>query len=127
MGQRKGERIHINIWREAQEAMLRLGKRIEFDGGSVIIEGERLEGTWKETWGKVKKIIKKETKSNRKDSYWKKELQRNLYRKQHDECNVVEAEARAYENRRDYESARENGRDKSFESLYLTNMCRRQM
>ena len=41
--------------------MLGLGKRIEFDGGSVIPEGERLEGTWKETSGKWKKIIKKET------------------------------------------------------------------
>ena len=58
MGKRKGER---SIWREAQEAMLGLGKRIGFDGGNAILEGERLEGTWKETWGKVKKIIKKET------------------------------------------------------------------
>ena len=48
--------------------MLGLGKRTEFDGGNVIQEGERLEDTWKETWGKVKKIIKKETESNRKDS-----------------------------------------------------------
>ena len=74
--------------------MLGLGKRIEFDGGNVIPKGERLEGTWKETgtwkktWGKVKKIIKKETESNRKDSYRKKELQSEFYRKQHDECNM---------------------------------------
>ena len=32
-----------------EEAMLGLGKRIEFDGGNVILEGERLEDTWKET------------------------------------------------------------------------------
>ena len=72
---REKEKEYISIWREAQEAMLGLGKTIESDGGNVMLEGERLEGTWKETWGKVKKIIKKETKSNRKDSYWKKELQ----------------------------------------------------
>ena len=40
--------------------MLGLGNIIEFDGGNVILEGEWLEGTWKEAWGKVKKIIKKE-------------------------------------------------------------------
>ena len=68
--------------------MLGLGKRIEFEEGNVILEGERLEGTWKETWGKVKKIIKKETESNMKDSYRKKELQSELYRKQHDEYNM---------------------------------------
>ena len=68
--------------------MLGLGKRIEFDGGNVILEGERLEGTSKETWGKVKKIMKKVRESNRKDSYRKKELQSELYIKQHDECNM---------------------------------------
>ena len=68
--------------------MLGLGKRIEFDRGNVILEGEGLEGTWKETWGKVKKIIQKETESNRKDYYRKKELQNELYRKQHNECNM---------------------------------------
>ena len=67
---------------------LGLGKRTEFDGGNVIPEGERLEGTWKETWGKVKKVTKKETESNRKDSYRKKELQSELYRKKYDECNM---------------------------------------
>ena len=65
-----------------------LGKRIEFDGGNVILEREGLEGTWKETWGKVEKIVKKETESNMKDSYRKKELQSELYRKQYDECNM---------------------------------------
>ena len=68
--------------------MLGLGKRIEFDGGNVILEGARLEGTSKETWGKVKKIIRKETESNWKDSYRKKELQSQSYRKQQDECNM---------------------------------------
>ena len=68
--------------------MLGSGKRIEFDGENIILEGERLEGTWKKTWGRVKKIIEKETESNRKSSYKKKELQSKLYRKQHDECNM---------------------------------------
>ena len=36
----------------------------------------------------MKKIIKKETEWNKKDSYRKKELQSELYRKQQDECNV---------------------------------------
>ena len=49
---REKEKEYISIWREAQEAMLGLGKRIEFDGGNVTLEGERLEDTWKETWGK---------------------------------------------------------------------------
>ena len=66
---------------KAQEAMLGLGNRIEFDGGNVILEGERLEGTRKEAWGKVRKIIKKETESNRINSYRKKELQSESYRK----------------------------------------------
>ena len=52
---REKEKEYISIWRQAQKAMLGLGRRIEFDGRNIILEGERLEGTWKETWGKVKK------------------------------------------------------------------------
>ena len=46
---REKEKEYILIWREPQEAMLGLGKRIEFDGRNVILEGESLENTWKET------------------------------------------------------------------------------
>ena len=42
---REEEKKCISIWGETQEAMLGLGKRIEFNGGNVIPEGERLEGT----------------------------------------------------------------------------------
>ena len=42
----------------------------------------------KRNLGKGEKSIKKETESNRKDSYRKKELQNELYRKQYDECNM---------------------------------------
>ena len=43
------EKEYISIWRDAQEAMLGLGKIIEFDGENVILEGETLKSTWKET------------------------------------------------------------------------------
>ena len=58
---REKEKEYISKWREAQEAVLGLGKRIEFDGGIVILEGERLEGTSKETWGKVRKSSRRQS------------------------------------------------------------------
>ena len=38
---REREKEYISIWREAQEVMLGLGKRIEFDGGNVSSRGRK--------------------------------------------------------------------------------------
>ena len=57
--ERETEKEYTSIKREAQEAMIEIGFAIDFEEGKVILEGERLDKPWRETWRSVKKIFKK--------------------------------------------------------------------
>ena len=88
--ERETEKEYTSIRREAQEAMIELeiGLVIDFEEGKVILEGERLDKPWKETWRSVKKIFKKGIEKQRKDQYKQKQLQSAVYRIQHESCNM---------------------------------------
>ena len=57
--ERETEKEYTSIKREAQEAMIEIGLAIDFEEGKVILEGERLDKPWKETWRSVKRFSKK--------------------------------------------------------------------
>ena len=61
---------------------------IGFEEGKVILEGERLDKPWKETWRSVKKIFKKGIEKQRQDHYKQKHLQSEVYRIQHESCHM---------------------------------------
>ena len=61
---------------------------IDFEEGKVISEGESLDKPWKETWRSVKKIFKKGIEKQRKDHCKQKQLQSEVYRIQHESCNM---------------------------------------
>ena len=64
--ERETEKEYTSIKREAQEAMIEIGLAIDFEEGEVILEGERLDKPWKETWRSVKKIFNKGIERQRK-------------------------------------------------------------
>ena len=57
--ERETEKEYTSIKREAQEAMIEVGMATDFEEGKVILEGERLDKPWKETWRSVKKDFQK--------------------------------------------------------------------
>ena len=67
--ERETEKEYTSIKREAQEAIIEIGLAIDFEEGKVILEGERLDKPWKETWRSVKKIFKKGIEKQRQDHY----------------------------------------------------------
>ena len=86
--EREKEKEYTSVKREAQEVMQEIGSRIDFEEGKVTLEGERLDISWKDIWKSVKKVIKKETEIQRKEHYRQKELQSEVYMKQHESCNM---------------------------------------
>ena len=86
--ERETEKEYTSIKREAQEAMKEIGLAIDFEEGKVILEGEKLDKPWKETWRSVKKIFKKGIEKQRKDHYKQKQLQSEVYRIQHESCHM---------------------------------------
>ena len=44
---------------EAIGTMKAVGKTLDFEGESVILEGEKINGSWKQIWTKVKTCLKK--------------------------------------------------------------------
>ena len=84
----KQKRNTHRLKEKAQEAMIEIGLAIDFEEGKVILEGERLDKPWKETWRSVKKIFKKGIEKQRKDHYKQKQLQSEVYRIQHESCNM---------------------------------------
>ena len=39
--------------------MKAVGKALDFEGESVILEGEKINGSWKQIWTKVETCLKK--------------------------------------------------------------------
>ena len=68
--------------------MTEIGLAIDFEEGKVILERERLDKPWKETWRSVKKIFKNLIEKQRKDHCKQKQLQSEVYRIQHESCNM---------------------------------------
>ena len=56
-----------------------VGVRIQFEEGSISIDGEVTEGGWKPAWGRLKDKWKKGVKARRTESYQTKEQQSKVY------------------------------------------------
>ena len=61
------------------------GKTVEFEGESIILEGNILDKAWKQAWKLVKSCFKKGTEEKREEDYHQKEMQSEIYKKQ-DQC-----------------------------------------
>ena len=73
---------------EAVKIMEDVGVRIQFEEGSISIDGEVIEGGWKPTWRRLKEKRKKEVKAGRTESYQAKEQQSKVYSEQEKECHL---------------------------------------
>ena len=65
-----------------------VGKTLDFEGGSVILEGKKINGDWKQIWTKVKTCLKKGVEERRREVYYQKEMQSAIYKKQNQNCNL---------------------------------------
>ena len=75
------------IVREAVKIMEDVGVRIQFEEGSILIDGEVIEGGWKPAWRSLKEKREKGAKARRVESYQAKEQQSKVYSEQ--EKNVI--------------------------------------
>ena len=73
---------------EAIGTIKAVGKTLDFEGESVILEGEKINGDWKQTWTKVKTCLKKGVEERRREIYYQKEMQSAVYKKQDQQCNL---------------------------------------
>ena len=73
---------------EAIETMKAVGKTLEFEGESVILKGEKINGDWKQIRTKVKTYLKKGVEERRREVYYQKEMQSAIYKKQNQQCNL---------------------------------------
>ena len=55
---------------EAIGTLKAVGKTLDFEGESVIIEGEKINGDWKQIWTKVKTCLKKGVEERRREVYY---------------------------------------------------------
>ena len=73
---------------EAVKIMEDVGVRIQFKEGSILIDGEVIEGGWKPAWRSLKEKRKKGVKARRVESYQAKEQQSKVYSEQEKECHL---------------------------------------
>ena len=73
---------------EAIGTIKAVGKTLDFEEESVILEGEKINGDWKQIWTKVKRCLKKGVEERRREVYYQKEMQSAVYKKQDQQCNL---------------------------------------
>ena len=73
---------------EAVKIMEDVGVRIQIEEGSILIDGEVIEGGWKPTWRSLKEKRKKGVKARRVESYQAKQQQSKVYSEQEKECHL---------------------------------------
>ena len=73
---------------EAIGTIKAVGKTLDFEGESVILEGEKINGDWKQIWTKVKTCLKKGVEERRREVCYQKEMQSTVYKKQDQQCNL---------------------------------------
>ena len=73
---------------EAVKTMEDVGVRIQFEEGSISIDGEVIEGGCKPAWRRLKEKRKKGVKARRTESYQAKEQQSKVYSEQEKECHL---------------------------------------
>ena len=71
---------------EAVKTKEDVGVRIQFEEGSISIDGEVIEGGWKPTWRRLKKKQKKGVKARRIESYQAKEQQSKVSKRKNVIC-----------------------------------------
>ena len=72
---------------EAVKTMEDVGVRIQFEEGSILIDGEVIEGGGKPAWRRLKEQPKEGVKA-RTESYRAKEQQSKVYSEQEKECHL---------------------------------------
>ena len=60
---------------------------IDFEEDYILLEGERIEKDWEPTWRAIKARLKKGVQEKRKNTE-KKQMQREIFRKQDESCNL---------------------------------------
>ena len=75
------------IVEEAMKTVEDVGVEIQFEGGSVWIDGELIDGGWKPSWKRLKEKLKKGVKNQRVKNYGMKEEQSKLCRGQEQNLN----------------------------------------
>ena len=73
---------------ETVKIMEDVGVRIQFEEGSILIDGEVIEAGWKPAWRSYKVKQKKGVKARRVESYQAKEQQSKVYSEQEKECHL---------------------------------------
>ena len=58
-----------------------------FASGKIELNGEQLQGTWKDVWKKLKMLLKSKTEERRIEEYQEKRLQSEIYLGQDGRCN----------------------------------------
>ena len=73
---------------EAVKIVEDVGVRIQFEVGSILIDGEVIKGGWKPAWRSLKEKRKKGVKARRVESYQAKEQQSKVCSEQEKECHL---------------------------------------
>ena len=73
---------------EAITSMHAVGKVIDFEEDCMLLDRERIENNWKPTQKPINARLKKGVEEKRKEEYLEKQMQREIFRKQHESCNL---------------------------------------
>ena len=73
---------------EAIGTIKAVGKTLDFEGESAILEGEKINGDWKQIWTKVKTCLNKGVEERRREVYYRKEIQSAIYKTQNQQCSL---------------------------------------
>ena len=102
---------------EAVKIMEDVGVRIQFEEGSILIDGEVTEGGWKPAWRSLKEKRKKGLKARRVESYQAKEQQsKNLQWARERMSFVANPKPQSEKDSRHYDDVRADGWDEILET-----------
>ena len=86
---REQENEYCSVKREAEDALVlrEVMEEVNFACGKIKLNGEQLQGTWKDAWKKLKVLLKSKFEERRVEKYNEKQLQSEIYRGQDERCN----------------------------------------
>ena len=73
---------------EAITSIHAVGTVLDFEGDSILLDGERIEKDWKLTWRAIKARLKKGVDQKRREEYLDKQMQSEIFQKQDESCNL---------------------------------------
>ena len=78
---------YCSIKRETEEVLEIAGEEVSFGIGDIDLNGEKIYGSWKDAWRKLKILLKSKMEKRRVYQYQEKKLQSEVFSGQEEKCN----------------------------------------